>query len=84
MTTPEDILAFWFPAGLDANDATHRRRFEWWFRGGADRALVEQYQPVLEAASRGELDHWADLARARLALILVLDQFSRSVYRRAQ
>jgi hypothetical protein len=49
MVKPEDILAFWFPAGLDANEDTHRRQFEWWFRGGADRAIVEQYQPVLEA-----------------------------------
>jgi uncharacterized protein (DUF924 family) len=78
---PEDILAFWFPPGLDANEETHRRQFEWWFRGGADRAIVEQYQPVLEAACRGELDHWAEAARARLALIIVLDQFSRTVYR---
>ena len=30
---------------------------------------------------RGELDHWADVPRARLALNIVLDQFSRTVYR---
>jgi uncharacterized protein (DUF924 family) len=81
MTTPEDILAFWFPAGLDADEETYRRQFEWWFGGGADWAIVDQYQPVLGAACRGELDHWADVPRARLALIIVLDQFSRTVYR---
>jgi uncharacterized protein (DUF924 family) len=81
MVGPEDILAFWFPPGLDADEETHRRQFEWWFRGGADRAIVEKYQPVLEAACRDELDHWAEVARARLALIIVLDQFSRTVYR---
>jgi uncharacterized protein (DUF924 family) len=81
MVEPEDILAFWFPPGLDADEETHRQQFEWWFRGGADRAIVEQYRPVLEAACRGELDHWAEAARARLALIIVLDQFSRTVYR---
>jgi hypothetical protein len=52
MTEPEDILSFWFPQGLDADEETHRRQFEWWFRGGADRAIIEQYQPVLEAACR--------------------------------
>jgi uncharacterized protein (DUF924 family) len=36
---------------------------------------------VLEQARRGELDHWAQTARGRLALIVVLDQFSRNVYR---
>ena len=82
MTSPEDILAFWFPAGLDADEDTHRRQFEWWFRGGADRAIVERFQPVLGAACRGELGYdWADLPRGRLALIIVLDQFSRTVYR---
>jgi hypothetical protein len=81
MTSPEDILAFWFPAGLDADEDTHRRQFEWWFRGGADRAIVERFQPVLGAACRGELYDWADLPRGRLALIIVLDQFSRTVYR---
>ena len=36
---------------------------------------------MLEQARRGELDHWADTPRGRLALIIVLDQFSRNVYR---
>jgi len=36
---------------------------------------------VLEQARRGELDHWADTSRGRLALIVVLDQFSRNIYR---
>ncbi len=30
---------------------------------------------------RGELDHWKQTARGRLALIILLDQFSRNVYR---
>jgi uncharacterized protein (DUF924 family) len=77
---PEDILAFWFPPGLDADEETHRRQFEWWFRGGADQAILERYEPVLQAASRGDLDHWAQAARSRLALVIVLDQFSRTVY----
>jgi uncharacterized protein (DUF924 family) len=81
MTTPEDVLAFWFPTGLDADQETHRRQFEWWFRGGADQVILERYQPVLEAACRGELDGWADVPRSRLALIIVLDQFSRTAYR---
>jgi uncharacterized protein (DUF924 family) len=65
MTTPEDVLAFWFPTGLDADEETHRRQFEWWFGGGADQVIVERYQPVLEAARRGELDDWADGPRGR-------------------
>ena len=78
---PEDVLAFWFPAGLDADEETHRRQFQWWFRGGADRSIIDRYQPLLEAATTGELDDWADAPRSRLALIIVLDQFSRTIYR---
>jgi uncharacterized protein (DUF924 family) len=63
MTGPEDVLAFWFPTGLDADEDTHRRQFEWWFRGGADRAILERYGPLLDAASRGGLDAWADAPR---------------------
>jgi uncharacterized protein (DUF924 family) len=81
MITPDQILAFWFPPGLDADEDTHRRQFLWWLRGGADQAILERYGPALKAACRGALDHWADAARSRLALIIVLDQFSRTVYR---
>jgi uncharacterized protein (DUF924 family) len=81
MATSDDILRFWFPAGLDADEETHRQQLEWWFRGGADQAITQGFTHVLEAAVGGELDHWADDPRSRLALIIVLDQFSRSVYR---
>jgi uncharacterized protein (DUF924 family) len=81
MTTPEDILDFWFPPRLDADEPTHRHQFEWWFRGGADAAILARFRPVLEAACRGELDGWAATPRGRLALIIVLDQFPRTVWR---
>jgi uncharacterized protein (DUF924 family) len=42
---------------------------------------MEQFVPLLEQAIKRELDDWADEPRSRLALILVLDQFSRTVYR---
>jgi len=51
MTTADDILAFWFPPGLDADEETHRQQFQWWFGGGADEAIIERYRPVLEAAA---------------------------------
>jgi uncharacterized protein (DUF924 family) len=42
---------------------------------------TERFGEVLEQARGGELDHWAETARERLARIVVLDQFSRNVYR---
>ena len=46
-----------------------------------DREITERFGELLERARRGELDHWADTPRGRLALIIVLDQFSRNIYR---
>jgi uncharacterized protein (DUF924 family) len=83
VTTPDDILRFWFPSGLDADEATHLRQCEWWFKGGADQPIVRSFTHALEAAAAGDFDHWAEDARSRLALIIVLDQFSRSIYRDA-
>jgi uncharacterized protein (DUF924 family) len=77
----EDVLRFWFPERLRDDHATMVSQFEWWFRGGADSAIIERFQLLLEPAARGERDHWSHTPRSRLALIIVLDQFSRSVYR---
>ena len=46
-----------------------------------DREITERFGELLERARSGELDHWADTPRGRLALIIVLDQFSRNIYR---
>lgn len=77
----EDVLRFWFPELSGADHARMVRQFEWWFRGGADSGIAERFPLLLERATRGELDHWSKCPRPRLALILVLDQFSRSLYR---
>jgi uncharacterized protein (DUF924 family) len=57
------------------------RQFEWWFRGGADSGIAQRFPLLLERARGGELDHWSQWPRPRLALIIVLDQFSRSLFR---
>ena len=84
MSTPEEVLSYWFPEDFsNADPETRRRQMERWMAGGpeVDREITERVAEVLEQARRGELDHWAETARGRLALIVVLDQFSRNVYR---
>lgn len=56
------------------------RQWEWWFRGGGKVEIIEHFSPLLEQAMRGELDAWSRQPRSRLALIIILDQFSRSIY----
>ena len=69
---PEDVTGFWRAAGptkwfkkSDAFDAEIRARFE----------------PTHHAAARGEHDDWAATAEGALALLLLLDQFPRNLYR---
>ncbi len=85
MSSPEEVLSYWFPDEdiFDADRETFGRQMQWWFQGGpeVDSEISERYGEVLEQARRGELDHWAQTPRGRLALIIVLDQFSRNVYR---
>ena len=78
---PKEVLQFWFPDLSRADHATLIRQFDWWFRGGADSTIVERYAALLERATRGDLDEWARSPGSRLALIIVLDQFSRSLLR---
>uniref|UniRef100_B8HL52 DUF924 domain-containing protein n=1 Tax=Cyanothece sp. (strain PCC 7425 / ATCC 29141) TaxID=395961 RepID=B8HL52_CYAP4 len=76
----ENVLQFWFPQQLAKDQASLVRQWEWWFRGGADEEIRQHFVPVLDQAIRGELDSWAAEPRSRLALIIVLDQFPRSLY----
>jgi len=50
------------------------RQYAWWFRGGGDADIVARFAATFESAARGELDHWSQAPRSRLALIIVLDQ----------
>ena len=78
----EDVLAFWFGA-LDAQghaDAEHSAR---WFRKDPafDRTCQDSFAPLHRAVASGECDGWLATAPGRLAFIVVLDQFSRNMFR---
>jgi uncharacterized protein (DUF924 family) len=79
--TPEEVLRFWFPDSLGEDPEALVGQFQWWFAGGADAAIIARFTALTDRGARGDLAAWAGTPRSRLALILVLDQFSRSVYR---
>jgi uncharacterized protein (DUF924 family) len=85
VSSPQEVLSYWFPEDdiFNADQQTLGRQMQWWFQGEpeVDTEISERFGEVLEQARRGELDHWAPTARGRLALIVVLDQFSRNIYR---
>jgi uncharacterized protein (DUF924 family) len=69
---PAAILAFWREAGPDR-----------WFTADEafDAAIRENFLPTYEAAAAGKLDRWPATAEGALALVIVLDQFPRSMFR---
>ena len=78
----DEILSFWFKEqALSAPQID--RRMDIWFGEDAefDAAIKAEFEDDMERASQGQLDHWADEPRGRLALILLIDQFRRNVYR---
>ncbi len=74
----EEILAFWF-GDLKAHDDYDDSRVPlWWYgRKEDDDAIRERFGDAAAQALRGELDHWAETPRGTLALVILLDQFSR-------
>jgi uncharacterized protein (DUF924 family) len=76
------ILDFWFSTEkLDSPQIDSR--MERWFSidPEQDQAIRDEFGGLIEQALRGELDSWAETIEGRLALILLLDQFSRNVFR---
>jgi uncharacterized protein (DUF924 family) len=77
---PQEVLDFWFGAPGSAEHGTTRAL---WFTksDAADDAIRTRFGPTVEAALRGELDHWGEDLRSALALIVLLDQFTRNIFR---
>ena len=70
---PHPILHFWF------TELTPRQHFA--KDAALDEAIRTRFGATLEAAARCELFAWRATPEGRLAEVLVLDQFSRNVYR---
>ncbi len=75
MTTPTEILDFWF-----AGDPFVRRAV-WFEKNDAFDLACRGFAAAHEAAKRGELDHWTTTANGTLALLILLDQLSRNLHR---
>jgi uncharacterized protein (DUF924 family) len=76
------ILTYWFRE-RDANAPRLDSRMDMWFGNDPDfdRELKSRFGELVERASRGELNDWASIPLGRLALILLIDQFRRNIYR---
>jgi uncharacterized protein (DUF924 family) len=69
----DDIIRFWF-------QETDKKK---WFQGDEafDQEIRQRFSEVHTAAANGELFSWRHSAEGRLAEIIILDQFSRNIFR---
>ncbi len=81
-TRIDAILSFWFKEQKLSAPQIDRRMDVWFGNDAAfDHEIETEFANDVACASEGQLDHWAQEPRGRLALILLLDQFRRNIYR---
>jgi uncharacterized protein (DUF924 family) len=69
----QDVLSFWF----DEIESS-----KWWVKDtNFDKLIEDKFLDLHEQANKGELFCWRHSAKGRLAEIIVLDQFSRNIFR---
>ena len=78
----EQVLEFWFGGFPDAY-SSDPSKVDMWFRNGSayDRDIFVRFGALYDRAIKDELQSWSESPRGRLALIILLDQFSRHIHR---
>jgi len=73
MSSVQEVLEFWF-VELEPR--------QWWVKDeGVDREIEGRFVALHQDAIAGKLFDWRETAMGRLAEIIILDQFSRNIYR---
>jgi uncharacterized protein (DUF924 family) len=83
-TTIEAVLEFWFGTNPDDAVVAKEKSALWWSKNPQmDDEIRQRFETLVKKADAGELADWQATAQGRLALILLTDQFPRSIYRDA-
>jgi uncharacterized protein (DUF924 family) len=78
----EDILDFWFGELDEHGCASPNQRKLWWQKSAEfDRTIRDLFLNDYEAVVAGDRDRWRSTPRGALATIILLDQFSRNMFR---
>lgn len=73
VTTSKDVLCYWFEE-LDQS--------QWWVKDKQlDQQIIQRFSAIHNMAIQCELYEWRSSAEGRLAEIIILDQFSRNMFR---
>lgn len=81
----QKVLDYWF-GKIESNKDLAIKKNNIWFQGSSeiDMYITETFKKMLEKAEKNELDFWQETTRGNLALIILLDQFSRNIYRNSK
>jgi uncharacterized protein (DUF924 family) len=81
MSRIDDILLFWL--GDLSENPFPTNKFGLWFANDPelDARIRDTFGDDIEAAARGDYDDWKGTPRGRLAMLILLDQFTRNVFR---
>ena len=72
LATPDEVVTFWRKAGPE----------KWFSKDETfDQICRDRFMPTYEAAARGDLNEWELIPEGALAVILLLDQFPRNMFR---
>jgi uncharacterized protein (DUF924 family) len=82
VATPEQVLEFWLGDGIEKDWPTQDLGKRW-FGGGAelDAEITARFGGAVDQALAGGLRDWEQPLLHRLALIILLDQFTRNIFR---
>nr|WP_034335784.1 DUF924 family protein [Herbaspirillum sp. B39] len=79
------VLDFWFGPDwerLPAHQVAERQKKLWWSKNpDIDAECRTRFAPLVQQAAANQLDDWTESPRSMLALILLLDQMPRNIYR---
>jgi len=77
-----ELIDDWFGETLNSPAAIAERQ-DWWFKADAarDEMLRNRYGALLNRCATGKCHHWLDKPEGRLALVIVLDQLPRNLFR---
>ncbi len=77
-----DILKFWFGDPAKPEDRYGQQRRAWFQKDPSfDQTIRDRFLDTYFIARQGHYDPWAETPRGALALILLLDQFPRNMFR---
>jgi uncharacterized protein (DUF924 family) len=82
MASAEEILEFWLGPEAQRDRVPESVSQRWWKKSPElDAEIRERFAEDVQRAGRGELDDWVKTPRGRLAVVILLDQFTRNIHR---